>query len=208
MCHHARWILGVARVTGLSGLLILVSLSGWRAAWAQEPPIAEPASTSGIAAQWDALERWFTRSVDELSQREAWEQAAYWRIAVSPYTHHWRFSSEHRPVYALAVERHRDDGWLAGVSPFRNSFGQPSSYAYLGRRFDNLFGEPQLFGQFSAGILYGYKGRYKHKVPFNVRGFAPGALLSAGWRSQGGFSVTAHLLGDAGVMLQLAIDLP
>lgn len=221
MHHHARRILGVARVPGLWGLgslLVLSSLSRAGAAWAQVTPpsapcgpsavpAAEPAPTAGIAAAWDAVERFVLRSADELSQREKWEQAAHWRVAMSPYTQHYRYNNEHRHVYALALERQRDDSWLAGLAPFRNSFGQPSSYAYLGRRFDNLFDQPPLFGQISAGVLYGYKGAYKSKVPLNVRGFAPGALISAGWRSEDGLSITAHLLGDAAVMLQFALDL-
>jgi hypothetical protein len=199
MFNRALRILGVAVVSGLSGC---------SAAWAQMPaPAADPEAVSGIAAGWADLQRLAKRSVDELSQREMWAESAHWRVALSPYTKHYRYSVEHRHVYAVALERHRDDGWLAGASMFRNSFGQPSSYVYLGRRFDNLFDQPQLFGQASAGMLYGYKGAYQTKVPLNFRGFSPGALLSMGWRSQGGVSIAGHLLGDAGVMLQLALDL-
>jgi hypothetical protein len=56
----------------------------------------------------------------------AWREQAHWRVAVSPYTQHFRTSDEHQRVVALALERQRNDGWLAGGSHFTNSFGQPS----------------------------------------------------------------------------------
>ena len=203
MRFSALQILGVALVSGLSGL------SGCGAARAQVVPVTtavdpEPAADAG---GWAQIQRVVRQSVDQLSQREMWADSAYWRLALSPYTRHYRYSIEHRRVYAVGLERQRDDAWLAGAALFRNSFGQPSSYAYVGRRFDDLFDQPQLFGQVSAGVLYGYKGAYRTKVPLNFRGFAPGALVSAGWRSEGGFSASLHLLGDAAVMLQFAYDL-
>jgi hypothetical protein len=131
----------------------------------------------------------------------------YWRAAVSPFSHHFRYSAEHRYVWALGVERQRSDDWLAGISYFRNSFGQPSSYTYVGKRFPALFGEPQLFAQASGGILYGYRGKYQSKVPLNYNGFSPGALVSMGWQFNKDSAATLHLLGDAGLMIQLSWDL-
>jgi len=132
--------------------------------------------------------------------------ASHWRLLISPFTHHFRYSAEHRPVWALGVERQRDDGWLAGATYFRNSFGQPSGYVYMGHRYDRLMGVDPLFAQWSAGLLYGYKGKYQTKVPLNVNGYSPGVLLSAGWKFNEQQSVALHLLGDAAVMLQLSYD--
>ncbi len=131
----------------------------------------------------------------------------YWRLAVSPISAHLHYSAEHRYVWALGVERQRDDNWLAGASYFSNSFGQPSAYLYVGRRFPSLFDQPQLFAQVSGGLLYGYVGAYQHKVPFNHNGYSPGALVSLGWQFNKNASATVHLLGDAGAMVQLAWDL-
>lgn len=137
---------------------------------------------------------------------DAWRGQAHWRVAVSPYTAHFRYSEEHRRVLALALERQRKDGWLAGGSHFSNSFGQPSAYLYVGRRFDLPFGPPELFGQVSGGLLYGYRGRFKDKVPFNHNGFSPGGLLTLGWQFNRRHAAAVHLLGDAGLMLQLSWD--
>jgi hypothetical protein len=130
------------------------------------------------------------------------------RIAVSPYTLHWRPSEEHTAVYALAAEWQREDRWLGGASLFRNSFGQPSAYVYVGQRITGLLpSRPEIFVQWSAGMLYGYRGKYENKVPLNNNGFAPGALASAGWAFDRRQSLTLHLLGDAGVMFQYSFDL-
>jgi len=121
--------------------------------------------------------------------RTDWIGPGYWRVPLSPFSHHFRYSAEHRYFWAFGVERQRSDDWLAGVSYFRNSFGQPSSYTYVGKRFPGLLDQPELFAQASAGILYGYRGilygyrgKYKTKVPLNYNGFSPGALVSLGWQ--------------------------
>jgi hypothetical protein len=131
----------------------------------------------------------------------------YWRVAASPYSLHWRPSEEHRSVWALGLEWQRQDRWLGGFARFNNSFGQPSAYAYVGKRFPELWGTPQLFGQLSAGVLYGYRGKFEDKVPLNSNGWSPGALATLGWKFNQQLSVAAHVLGDAGVMFQLSLDL-
>ena len=100
----------------------------------------------------------------------------------------------------------RPDGWLTGGSFFSNSFGQDCAYVYVGERYTGFWGEPQLFAQWSAGVIYGYRGKYEDKLPLNTKGFAPGALVSLGWNFDRRSSVAAHLLGDAGVMLQMSYE--
>ncbi len=146
-------------------------------------------------------------ATQQVMDTQAWRDQAYWRLAMSPYTSHYRPSDEHQAVWAVALERQRRDGWLAGASRFSNSFGQPSAYVYVGRRFDGLLSLPTLYGQVSAGLLYGYRGRFEDKVPLNTNGFAPGALVTLGSQFTRRASVAAHFLGDAGVMLQLSWDL-
>lgn len=131
----------------------------------------------------------------------------HWRVVGSPFAYHFRSSDEHRYVYALGIERQRDDNWLGGASYFRNSFGQPSSYTYVGKRFPQLLDRPELFGQFTAGVLYGYRGKYADKVPLNYDGFSPGAVVTLGWQFNKQLSIAAHMLGDAAVMMQLSYDL-
>ncbi|MCV2370657.1 ABC transporter ATP-binding protein [Roseateles oligotrophus] len=130
----------------------------------------------------------------------------HWRLAVSPYSYHFHYSEEHRYVWAIGGERQADNGWLWGGSYFSNSFGQPSGYVYLGKRYPGLLDQPQLFAQWSAGLLYGYKGQFQHKVPLNYRGYSPGLLLSLGWAFNQEMAVQANMLGNSGVMLQFSYD--
>lgn len=146
-------------------------------------------------------------TAERLTSLEAWRGPAYWRIAVSPFSYHWRPSEEHKSVYAVGLERQYADRWLLGGSAFSNSFGQPSAYAYVGRRYEDLLGQPELFFQWSAGLMYGYVDEYQNKVPMNVNGFSPGALISLGWQANRHWSFTLHALGDAGVMFQIGYDL-
>ena len=134
------------------------------------------------------------------------DEPPHWRFLVSPFTQHFRPDPEHKPVWALGVERQAYGNWLFGASYFSNSFGQPSGYIYGGHRYEHVLGETKLFTQWSAGLLYGYKGKYQTKVPLNVNGYSPGLLFTAGWRFDDRRSVALHLLGDSAVMLQLAYD--
>ena len=130
----------------------------------------------------------------------------HWRLVASPYTLHFNYSDEHKSVWALGAERASDNGWLYGASYFSNSFGQDSGYAYVGKTYPGLFGTPALYGQWTAGLLYGYKGVYENKVPLNYKGFSPGAVFSLGWRFTRQSAVQANLLGSSALMLQLSHD--
>jgi hypothetical protein len=133
-------------------------------------------------------------------------EPGHWRLAVSPYSLHFAPSDEHEMVYAAGLEWQRDDGWLWGGSYFSNSFGQPSGYVYFGQRLEGISWQPQFFVQWTGGLMYGYRGKYQDKVPFNSNGFSPGLLLSAGWAFDKHFSAQVNLLGSAGLMLQLSYD--
>ena len=61
-------------------------------------------------------------------------QTATWRVMFSPYTMHFSFDSEHKPVVALGIQREEPDGIVWGGAVFDNSFGQPSAYAFGGKR--------------------------------------------------------------------------
>jgi len=134
------------------------------------------------------------------------EVASHWRLTASPYTVHFNYSDEHRPVWAIGMELQRADRWLFGGSFFNNSFGQPSGYVYVGQRYEGLLDMPQLFWQWSAGMLYGYRGEFQDKVPLNYNGFSPGALLSLGWQFNRQFSSQINTLGNSGLMWQLSWD--
>jgi hypothetical protein len=142
----------------------------------------------------------------ELAEVLEYDAPGHWRIVGSPYTLHWNPSPEHEYVWAVAVERQRDDGWLYGASYFNNSFGQDSGYWYVGKRYGELWDRPQLYWQWTAGLLYGYKGAYKDKVPLNYKAFSPGAVVSIGWQFDPQLSAQINAVGTAGLMLQFSYD--
>jgi hypothetical protein len=131
-----------------------------------------------------------------------------WRLMASPYTIHYSHDPNHRPVWMLGFERERLDGLLWGATYFSNSFGQPSAMVYGGQRLYDFSPYPQLFAQWTAGVMYGYKGEYQDKVPFNHRGFSPGVVLALGWQFTPRYSLQANVLGNSALMFQFSIDLP
>lgn len=198
---HARP--GRAFFWAASAALFLSAIAATSPALAQQNPV--PTAQNGAAGEGPGIVLRNWRSATDMQR---WHDGGgHWRLALSPFSLHFSNNPEHRYVWAVGVERQRSDDWLAGASFFRNSFGQPSAYVYLGKRFPALLDKPQLFGQVSAGMLYGYKGAYKDKVPLNVHGFSPGLLVSAGWQFTPRVSATAHMLGTAGLMVQLAYEL-
>lgn len=127
----------------------------------------------------------------------------------SPYTFHYSRDPAHRPVRMIGLERQRSDRWVWGGTYFSNSFGQPSTYLYGGQRLENFsHHHPELFAQWTAGLLYGYKGEYKDKVPLNHNGFSPGLVLSVGWQFNPTYSAQVNVLGNSALMFQFSAELP
>ena len=135
-----------------------------------------------------------------LVKPDAPEPAYRAELSISPYTYHWHYSPEHKPVFLVSLHEQLPGNRLCGVSLFSNSFGQPSAYVYAGQQFTGLFGTPQLSLKVTAGILYGYVGQYQNKVPLNRHGFSPAIIPSLGYQLTTHDSVQVQLLGTAGVM--------
>jgi hypothetical protein len=125
--------------------------------------------------------------------------AKKWDLTLSPYTHHWHASNEHKPVKLVAMDSHLSGGRFCGLALFTNSFGQPSAYGYVGQQWDNIFGNPKLFTKVSAGLIYGYRGKHKNAIAFNQLGVAPAVIPSLGYAFNPQDSAQVFLLGTAGV---------
>ncbi len=93
--------------------------------------------------------------------------------------------------------------WLVGGATFKNSFNQQSTYLYAGGRYDYYeTASTRAYAKLTAGLLHGYRGEYRDKIPFNRYGVAP-AILPA-------FGVEYHRVnlemipfGTAGVMFNI-----
>jgi hypothetical protein len=121
----------------------------------------------------------------------------YREAMIAPFALHWRNDADHKPVVMLGLEGGTFDGPVWGAAAFSNSFGEPCAYAYVGWRFDALFGVPNLFAKLTGGLLYGYKGKYERKVPFNHDGWGVAAIPAVGWRITPKDSIQFGLLGTA-----------
>jgi len=134
--------------------------------------------------------------------------AARWRFVFSPFALHYSGDSNHKPVVLIGAERERPDGIVWGGSLFSNSFGQPSAYVFGGQRLYHWSSWDPLFAEWSAGLLYGYVGQYKNKVPLNYKGFSPGIVAGLGWQFSPVIAGQLNLLGTSGLMFQISIDVP
>ena len=122
-------------------------------------------------------------------------------VFVSPYTHHWTASEEHKSVRAVSVSRLLPNTRFCGFSLFTNSFGQPSAYAFTGKYWPNpIDSMPNVYVSLSGGIMYGYVGRFKNKVPLNVGGFSPVIVPAVGYRLNASTAIEMQILGTAAVM--------
>ena len=128
-------------------------------------------------------------------------RAAPWDLTLSPWTHHWNYNPEHHHVLLGAVDRYLPGQRFCGLALFNNSFGQPSAYAYVGQRWDGVLHNPRLFFKLSGGFIYGYKDKYKDKIPFNDYGMAPAVIPALGYQLGEGNSVQLMVLGNAGILL-------
>ena len=147
-------------------------------------------------------------SLGEAATAGATPPGNFWRLMASPYTYHYSRDPAHRPVRMIGLERQRTDGLVWGGTYFSNSFGQPSVYVYGGERLSHWSDYDQLFAQWTAGVLYGYKGEYKDKVPLNHNGVSPGLVLSVGWQFTPAYSAQLNVLGNSALMFQVSMDLP
>ncbi len=123
-------------------------------------------------------------------------------IQYGVYTKHRSYSPEHvdhNRMVNLEIQSNYDRVWgadktLFGVAVLRNSFGQPSQWLYWGQRWD--FND-YVYAKVTAGLLHGYKGKYRDKIPFNKAGVAPGIIPTLGVRYKGVTMETILLGGNA-----------
>ena len=100
-----------------------------------------------------------------------------------------------------------DVRWLAGAATFRNSFSQRSYYVYGGGRYDFVDAGPsRVYGKLTAGLLHGYRGEHRDKIPFNRFGTAP-AIVPAFGVEHRGLNLEVIPFGTAGMMLNVGFYL-
>ena len=96
--------------------------------------------------------------------------------------HEYYFNDEVKFILNPEQASWRDDvRWLVGGATFKNSYDQQSTYVYGGGRYDYALGaNAKAYAKLTAGLLYGYRGEYKDKIPLNDLGVAPVILPAFG----------------------------
>ena len=137
-----------------------------------------------------------------------------WMFGYAPFD--WHFSDarkendfepdeqKHAYVWLIQAEKELDERHIAGFAYFKNSFGQPSQYAYYGWRFRPLDSAPGLFIKLTGGIIHGYKFPFNKKIPLNNKhGWGITAIPALGYDFNRNWGAQVNVLGNAGVMFQL-----
>ncbi len=122
-------------------------------------------------------------------------------VQYAPKTLHFNPSPEHAKwthLVNVEIQSQYDRVWgadhtLMGVALFDNSFGQFSQYVYWGQIWDV---HPNVYAKVTAGLLHGYRGKYRDKIPFNRLEVAPAIIPAIGLRI-GNATVEGALLGGA-----------
>ena len=125
----------------------------------------------------------------------------------APKTIHFRPSPNHAKwtnMVNVEIQSKYDRVWgadqtLFGLALFDNSFGQFSQYLYWGQKWDL---HPNVYAKVTAGLLHGYRGKYRDKIPFNRAEIAPAIIPAIGVRF-GNLSIEGILLG--GAAMQFAV---
>ena len=127
-----------------------------------------------------------------------------WLIQTSVYTDHFSTDSQHtKHQNLIGLEWWAGNNWIMGAAAFRNSFDQASQYVYLGKLWRPWDDYPLVHLKLTAGILHGYKGEYKDKIPLNSEsGYAPAILPSIGLSGKR-FTTDLVLFGTAGAMVSI-----
>lgn len=133
---------------------------------------------------------------------------ARWHFQTSLYTKHFNPDPKHTNHQRLiGVERWSENNWLIGGAWFRNSFDQPSQYLYVGKVWRPLDSYPLVHLKLTGGLLHGYKGEFRDKIPFNGSGIAPALLPSIGLSGKR-FTADLVIFGTAGAMLAVGVFWP
>jgi len=131
------------------------------------------------------------------------QEEGFWYLQGSLYTRHFTRNQNYNNHQDLVgLERNLASGTLLGAATFRNSFSQRSTYAYAGKRFD--VAGSAVYYKLSAGLIHGYKGKYRDKLPLNQYGVAPVIIPGVGahWGPVAGEVV---LLGLAATMVNVGV---
>ena len=127
-------------------------------------------------------------------------------LQFSPRIVHFNYNPNHNNLpWLVGAEWESASRWEVGVAYFKNSFYQPSEYVYVGKRWFLESINENLYVKLTGGPLYGYKGQYEDKVPFNRNGLAVAIVPAIGYQ-YGRANAQIVIFGTAGLMFTFGYD--
>lgn len=121
---------------------------------------------------------------------------------------HFHYDPAHARYPKLVYgEYHLSDQWLVGAAAFDNSFGQASQAVFGGWRYRPFPDLQSLYVKVLGGVVHGYRGQYRDKIPFNHSGFAPAVIPSIGYCVSRLCSEVV-VIGGAGLLLTFGVTIP
>lgn len=135
----------------------------------------------------------------------AQDERGQWTLITSNLVSHYRSNPDHNnhPGMIGLEYRRPGSGWLVGGITFSNSFSQRSHYAFVGRRFEarNL----PVYAKVTGGLIQGYRGEFRDRIPFNRLGVAPAVVPTVGIQVDR-FSTEVAVLGNSALALMVNFD--
>ncbi len=170
-----------ATAVALALALLLTPLTA-PAQGAPQPPSGQ-ADTTASAKETSLGSLWSTRPGWDAP--EPW-RTDKWYFQFAYYTLHFSYDPDHQQSYLFDMEyrldqRWLDGQWIVGLSLFQNSFGQFSQYLYGALQWRPLKEHQPFYVKLSAGLLHGYSGEYRDKIPLNHYEIAPAIIPSVGY---------------------------
>lgn len=128
-------------------------------------------------------------------------------LVFGPSVYHYHDNADHNNApWLTGMEWGPEGSWVDfGAVYFRNSFNQDSVYAYVGKRWFMGESDQGAYVKVTGGPLYGYRGQYENKIPFNHNGLGWGIIPGIGYQYR---AVDAQLvfLGTAALMVTFGYD--
>lgn len=121
---------------------------------------------------------------------------------------HFHYDPAHVKYPKLVYgEYHLSDEWLVGAAAFDNSFGQASQAIFGGWRYRPFSKLQPLYVKVLGGVVHGYHGQYRDKIPLNHSGFAPVIIPSVGYCISRVCSEVVAI-GGAGLLFTFGVTIP
>lgn len=140
-----------------------------------------------------------------LQAEESWFNYDHLYFQAGSYLHYTPSDDYAGNKIFTSLEAIKSNNSLYGLALFDNSFGQFSQYLYVGKSW-NYYGNWEGFHtKLTAGLVHGYKGEFKDKIPFNSRGVAPAIIPGFGYK-KGRLGADVIFLALNGLLFTIGVD--